>query len=913
MENKKQLVIVPPMSEPLQKLNEVLQGIAGDENIEISIIEDAKELAQFVGSAGQSLVAFSNAKKCATFLQENRFTVAKTHSKIILFTPNEIPAKTLAKFVKLGLTEAILEGSPPKTLLYKVKLLLRSIKTTTSQQDDKDQVVRSMTDGTAPVETGEATVKKAAEAEGESLSYLADEKAKFKKEESEEAVDYGGSLKGKNNFQEEALDTNWKSKLTTDDTTSSSDSDADRLKSEESSNIDKYYRGKNKTDSPIEEVKPEKKSRLEVDESEDLYGKTKDKNSNLEIEPADKPKRKSKDEEEENDFSFRSKKVELVEEEENDLEPATSELTDEEKAEAHQKELDELDAMIEAAKKRKAIEADNLGGHYKGRVSNQDETTDEDELKEEKEYDNSDLHTREKSLDLNLAPGEKEARQSRNDEEGDLEKDPNEGEVDNINNNMQSDKGSTDKINTNMIGEINKDANNRSARDSFDRDSEKKTSEEKADKDLHGKLEITPEGEDNLEKEKSVALEKAVKERESSETDLPLESADNDKLPTDKNSEADEASGYLKSKTSPLKLVDSDKESNREQNNEDDEDKERTKRTAAADIEKNNERRHHDGKADKIDTHYRGGDAKKAEQNWDGLDHNKQESIALEKSSRRESETAAASKKIDNGEITIDYRKLKEEFEGMGRSGQGSNSNEGSITSSNSLEDSEDAGSFKVIEINARGFIFSVDILNLLYQPGTKPIDFYKKIAEEIITHYKGYSLFYTYKTGEQKHTESFDSIMHFGDNLVPSDLKEWWVDTKPNSEFLSTYFNKAMTTWLCREIPNKSGGEGFWEDVELPAWASNELKDKKVELVFPYFDGVDRMGVGVVVFPQGINPSDEKSIFVTLELTRAIFLETIQRKLSSSDDQSADASPEPIKKNITSLFSGLFNRNKAS
>jgi len=81
MENKKQLIIVPPMSQALQKLNEILEGIASDENIDISLIDDLKELGQVLSNSGQCLILCSNPKKCATFLQENRFVISRFHSK----------------------------------------------------------------------------------------------------------------------------------------------------------------------------------------------------------------------------------------------------------------------------------------------------------------------------------------------------------------------------------------------------------------------------------------------------------------------------------------------------------------------------------------------------------------------------------------------------------------------------------------------------------------------------------------------------------------------------------------------------------------------------------------------------------------------------------------------------------------
>jgi hypothetical protein len=217
MENKKQLIIIPPMSEPLKKLNEVLEAVANDENIEISIIDDQKELAQFLGSSSQCLLAFANPKKCATFLQDNKLIIARNHSKVILLTPEEIPAKTLMKFSKIGLTESILETAPPKTLLYKVKLLLRSIKTASPQQDERDQIVKSKIDLNQSTDSNEELSEDKIKTEEESVNYMAEERAKFKKSQKENALDYGENLKGKTSNQEEALETHWKSKRKTDD------------------------------------------------------------------------------------------------------------------------------------------------------------------------------------------------------------------------------------------------------------------------------------------------------------------------------------------------------------------------------------------------------------------------------------------------------------------------------------------------------------------------------------------------------------------------------------------------------------------------------------------------------------------------------------------------------------------------
>ena len=261
MENKKQLVIVPPMSEPLQKLNVVLEGIAMGEDIEISVIDDPKELQQFMGSAGQCLVLFSNAKKCANFFQDNKSTLLKTHTKVILLTAKEIPPKTLAKFVKVGLTEAILENTPPKTLLYKVKLQLRSIKSST-QKEERDHVVKSLVDGDAigakPDQNYELTdnLKKADLA-------ISDEAPKLKKETTGGEIEQLENLSGKKTIQEEAIETHWKSKRQMQEGQENNEADFNKVKNDESSDIDMYYRkkkSKNQTDE-------------QNDEEEDFYGK----------------------------------------------------------------------------------------------------------------------------------------------------------------------------------------------------------------------------------------------------------------------------------------------------------------------------------------------------------------------------------------------------------------------------------------------------------------------------------------------------------------------------------------------------------------------------------------------------------------------------------------------------------------
>ena len=908
MENKKQLLIIPPMSEPLQKLKEVLDGIATDENIEISIIDDLRELMQFVGSSGKCLIAFSNAKKCATFLQENRFLIAKTHSKVILLTPKEIPAKTLIKFTKIGLTESILENSPPKTLLYKVKLLLRSIKSS-GGAEEKELAVKSIDAGAKEAQAkGEINTDKL-QTEEASVNYLAEERAKFKKNtdaESGESVNYMDNLKGKATSQEESIETHWKSKRKkTEDETAENEPDHSKIEVEDSAEIDMYYRGKKKSNEldviETDEIKTRKKSNQPSEEEAD-YEKTKSNSLDLDLAPAEPEKKKRLEEEEEVDYRLKKFQQidEPLEEESESSRPLMSEAEEEEKK---RQELMELDALFEEAKKRqKAGEAEDLGGHYKGKINTLEMDLDEpEETQERDDYDNSDLYSKEKSLDLDLSPAAEEKRRRMQEEESDDEDSDRDGFGETIGGNLESEEGQTDHIETLMKSDLGQDrSKNIKTHDIQER---KRTQSEEEDSSPESKdldLASAPESVEQRSK-KAEQQEEDIEEKKDS-LDLDLSPASSESRKKEKREE-DNQSDTDETPLAKLKLIDGEKESRRKsEKEEDDQMNYRKGDSSELGPEQKNEKSG-TGKADKIDTFYRGGDAKKKEHDWD-LDEKKNNlDLGLEKKAKRAADGTQKKDSADLGEQTIDYRKMKEEFEAIarGEAVDGEDYGPGGATGRRH-EDGEDS-SFKVVELDAAGFDFAIEILNMIYQKELKPEEFYKTISEELQKTYHAYPVFYGYKPTDKKHTEVFDSILKMSQS---DDLRMWWMEHKKEETIWEDVQTKTMATWVCREMS--------WEDVELPSWAANELTNKKVELIYPYFDGVDRMGTAVVYFPEGINPKQARSIEVTLEMARTLLLDTIQRQMntSSREEEKPEEDQANDKKNILSVFSGFFKGKKA-
>lgn len=135
MSSLKPLIFVHPLQDTLKELYKVMQETAENDGIEVYEIDSVAEFGQLFSSVGQSVCLFGNPKKCAQALQAVKNTNKKLHSKMLLLSAKNIPRKTMEKFEKIGLTEAIIEPVAPKTLMYKVRLQLKSISTIQEQEE----------------------------------------------------------------------------------------------------------------------------------------------------------------------------------------------------------------------------------------------------------------------------------------------------------------------------------------------------------------------------------------------------------------------------------------------------------------------------------------------------------------------------------------------------------------------------------------------------------------------------------------------------------------------------------------------------------------------------------------------------------------------------------------------------------
>lgn len=938
MKNKIPFVIIPPISESVKKLNAAMEGSAEEDNIEISIIDDLRELQQFMGSAGQSLVIFSNVKKCANFCQDNKSTIVRTNSKVILFTPNEIPSKTLAKFLKAGLTEAILETASPKSIIYKIKLLLRSIQNT-PKKIEGDQQVKTLINSEQPSQKSNLRLEKLISEKNINENNKAPQG--LKEENTDFLSSRNSNLQGKNTNPSDDIQTHWKTKRaqeTEQDQTQDIEEISELQRLNSSEQIDMYYRMKKEKKTSIELIQnPEEEPSFNENAQEikeDEQSKKMDPEINLEnVKPNSSLEQKEKNEELKKTNLFlnknpnnsspkdSAKEIDLHQEDKN------QEKTDKQKE--LENALEEIDAIIAEAKKRQAAgESLDLGGYLKGKISNNKSDITENEInRNNQSEDLIDPATMKKIDDIDLKKESEDDESKAINEEASSEKIK--PESFSLNKKPSKELNSEDKAtqnnskNPNIISDHIIQKRSAKIQEAPIKSKSEYLPEETAKKERDLLSSLKQSSKDRIE---SNFNKNEIKKEETEEEDLKksksinlsLIASEKDKKDDIKNE--DDKKRLNKNQTNlqlaPAQTNNEEKENEMEEEQSNDQIKSHS--STNLNIEKESKPKRKFEYSDKVDKFYRNKSSNNSDHNWDNISSNDFQTLAKEDKIKKIQEL---NKEQENpkqlSENSIDYRKIRAEFSQI-------ISKEHSSSTLNDNHSADELASIKnkdqedVIEIDPCGFDFGINVLNLINKKEPKNSDFYKLLSEELITKYKAYSVFYAFKNSTKEHSETFDSFIHYGTDLVENYLKEWWIDIKNDPKSQDYYFNKTMTTWLCREVEEKNSSNGkFWEDVELPQWAENELTNKKVELVFPYYDGLDRMGVAVLFFPNGIQPKFEKSILTSLEMIRSIFFENIERKNLSSVptnlfENETDIEKTTEKKSFLNKFNGFFNKNKA-
>ena len=893
MGDNRPLIFIQPFSESLQKLRDAMNDVAESEGVEIYEVESLAEANQLLPTVGPSLSLCSSAKKCAMMLQANRKQIARLHSKVILLCKKPIPNKTMEKFLKMGLTDSIIEPVTPKTLLYKVKLLLRSLPTPGADQADENVLIAGG-DETDNSNNEAQRIEKGVKLDkylgrnnrsGKNASLELDEDDDITSEEMAESLAMADEAitapKADLN-----LSPNMEASLAT-----------------HNNKIDGHYRGSINT-STFDLAAEEEESNLDLANEED-------------------------------DDLLKQAKEELNLEITNDADLYSFSTTDNAKKESSAEDPLQLNIEKENNSKKGKASTDHLNSHYKGDIS-------------EKEDDRGGIlkghagSTKEKETHPDLFPTPKLSLSEEDDDTNELaslyefkkkKKDPANAQL-NITENEISNKKS-------------------SATPEASSTSHKKTTEleltEENDNTWQAKLKPTKE------KEITEVAERPTISSPRPDHSLDLDDiytpTPKKKGPPAPHSHAEKVSLNLETEDQERELANPIAELRRQKNKEkaalalapssdplvtpDDPEgvsqihskkkaalnvaaasgwndlqtspkKNRPKGTSPFQIDKINlEMQDENGNTiknhgvDHIQKYY--GSKKKDEhskgQDWDSL--KKKEHVAdwgkIKKTEERE---LRGQEKEDLGEQTINYKKLQEEFEviknyapkRLQERGKGNTSSaqtkitihetpaldrpQQDLFTAGEEEQIIESSDLTVYEPDSKGLEVVVQILNLYLAKNKTPYDLFKMIADEIKNEVNGISNFFMYNTKHKIFENTYSGTIDQGPHKNRDERAAIWSKTRQEN--------------LER-----------WSNMALPTWSDSTFQMEHLEFFYPYFIGMDNMGFAVVLFEHGMDPTQCSKVEIILESARGVFLEnfnTLHDEITSLRKQKAESSEKEDK-----------------
>lgn len=927
----KPLIFVEPLSQTLQKLKEVIEENAESEGIEVYEVEDLAEMTQLVATIGQSLTLTSSPKKCALYLQSNRKIIKKIQSKTILLSPKTIPRKTLDKFMKVGLTECVVEPVNPKTLLYKVRLQLRSI---IAKADDDEQEMTSRFSGEEGAQQEDTNQKMRAE-----KGVIMDDEAapevqrKEKKEVQEEVMD--DPRKSKKKYQEEAIESYYKgSNKKREEEAIDYDEDKPKKKYQEEA-IDGHYKGKlKKEEAPEEEEPKKKKKRLEFeDDTESLE----DVRKRLELEASEN--------------YAREVEKDLVEEEQEEVKKKASSLVLEEEKEKKAKEKGEVE---------------DLGGHYKGKLKqNQIDIEEDDYLDEKEDTPQEAIAKKKKRTKLELVEEEQDYLDEKEAQEEieSLEKKKNaklellDEEAPDYLDKKEAIEEEFEEKKKKIQLELEEAKEEKKKEKIVEPTQEKEREKRDAKADeidgyLRGgaakKVQLEDDGED-LYKDEQKELENEAKRKKKEALLLEDDEIEKDPLHGEKEYDDD----YDKKKKAEKLLLD-DEDSYGKKDSVRKEEQERERRKSAykeedqdgyskgkggAQKEEKGFGNRADARADQIKTHYSSKESlKHGEQDWDAKWEKKEkEQEDFEPLKREEKELII--EKDELGEQTIDYGQLKKEFEGISIDGVPNKKKKYATidnvikpktykkrvaTVDGELEEMEfeevieeevEVEGEQVFEPESLGMEISIEVLEFYFSKDVDSIKLCEFLNERVHKAFHGQMVFYSFAHSEFPEP-LYNGVVHSqsGDEPLPlpeaelegysrSERKELEKDYKEELKEYQSAHKEAVEQWTSTYQSQLSD----WREYKTPDWKDHTFQESENHFVFPFYEGVTLMGLAVFIPEEGFNPAQSEALEAVFEVARGIFVTEYHEKKGAGQIRQAQKKEEPKKKG--GLFGKIFGK----
>ena len=934
----KPLLFMEPLSETLKKLKEVMEENSESEGIEIFEVESLEEMVQLMPTIGQSVVLASSPKKCAMMLQQNRRSIKVLQSKIIMLSPKTIPRKTLDKFMKVGLTECVVEPVNPKTLMYKVRLQLRSIAT--------------------KKESGELQ-KKYEEGQEANGSGANDKKAKGIEKGVIQDDDSGMEIKEKKKAEEVTME----------------DYSKVKKKDQQEEAIDNYYRGEKKQrhdEIPDEEEEKPKKAYQEEAIDTHYSGKL-EQQEEIEEEKPDIDKLPQLGDLEEDEIEAMKKKMAL--EVEDDIGKQNKKDVEEFEDEAKSRPKSPSLEMEDDVPDGKTVEKDgeDLGGHYKGELQqgldieddSQGDFVDKEEVEEEeieakkkkpqldlmdddapkdyvdKEEEESEVEAKKKKPQLDLVDDERPDFVDKKEEEAGDEDDGSKDVKLEVEDEGEELSAKQEKLEVENDTEDERDESEVDHLDKYMRSPNAKRPE----------LDVEDEKDFYDERESQEDEGKAKKEQINY---LDIEE-DNSKDPL-KEEAQDEEDIYARDKKVGLSIEDDD-DRNKEFEAEENEEGEFSKKKSSLNVEddggfgrkkvdateKQEERRNRsNAKADHIKTHYSSKESiRHDEQDWESKWDKKQKE-EKDPFTEKEEEKSLVFEKEDLGEQTIDYGKLQKEFDAINVDRLPSRKKKyGEFKESSQVktyqktvydfegkevqmdfEEIEEVNEVPeestVFEPDPIGMDVIVQVFNLYMRPKSKIEEVSSFIGKVIKERYSANTAFYTFDKSTGNYDSIFNSLIDIGAGAKPVEISdeekkefsrsELKLAEKHYAQEMEAYNAKKselLKDWVVIEEEFKSE----WDNCKLPLWSDKTFTQKEMYFVFPFFEGVNPMGYAVICFEEGFEEKYCKTIEMILESSRGLFLNDYHKKQGDQADYGKAKKTKNKKKESKGLFGKLMDK----
>lgn len=822
----KPLIFLHPLSKTLSKLREVMSEDAEAEKIEVHDVESIDEASKLMPILGQSLILGASPKQCAMLLQKNKRFIKKSETKFMMLSSKSIPPRTLEKFMKLGLTESIVEPVNPKTLLYKVRLQLKSI--ITKREEGELELQRAKAKEKEQEKVSKRKERRMAIEDDKDEQEIVQKKISEKinsnyEGKSRKEKDEGGHESGENNYQEEDKSGHYKGSLASKKEKPQAKEDEDKPKSPD-----------DELEDAVETEKLKKEEKLGGHYrgdfgSEDKQNESQGATSQLKENPV-KKERATQEQAKGDDVELMKDIVDSVEKEKKEKEQRRMQPQDDSDDEDEEQSHSSLPEEKKGAMSGSSS-TDNLGGDLGGKGS-----TD--------------------NLGGDLGGQGKTDHISNEENKGDVGK---EEEIDGFLRGSLAQKEKEEQEgedhNTPQLKKDNKKENNNSS-------SEETKKEEKPKKALAEK----EQAEDTSRKRLALDIDEPIDEESKDGLDFEDENGNQEKEDKSDGQKSHNRKAFKEEKKGNLNGTGSPTENKKDQHN------------------KSN------AKSDKINTHYSSNSSTQHNEEDYGKDWSAQKHEIdkdFEKPSPQATPELDFEKEEEGD--TLDYRTIQEEFAAIeygSISKEDSHyefevaeaevktvnktivSPTGELVKMNfeKVEESEEESELKIYEPKSKDLEYIISILDTYYKKGAPPSHTLKKITKIAFNKHECDIVFYQFYNN--KYSKLFNGFLH---NRVTEPVRESFDQDSHYQEALMNYNdNKAIYDEEWNDIENDH--LSFWSSCKIPTWSDPKFESEENNFVFPYYMGQRALGFAVVKPQARVNQENSNFIELLVESARGIY-----------------------------------------